>query len=164
MYSLKHGCSLLLGVLPFTSLFGYIVPMGGHKDIVGSLFEGILRSVSICEECNCKRSLEEPFLNVSLPLSEDNERKYTSRKMNVQHCLFHFTAPEVLSDTIECPRCAKKTRTMKQQTFARLPRVLCIHLKRFDAAKNRKITDFVSFPPRDLDMGPLLPHWYVYVG
>jgi len=128
-------------------------------DIVKHLFEGTLRSVSICEDCGCKRSLQEPFINVSLPLSEDSMLKYTNRKMNVQHCLNHFTAPEQLSDPIECPSCQRKTPTKKQQTFSRLPKVLCLHLKRFDAAKNKKIADFVSFPAFGLDMGPLLPHW-----
>ena len=128
-------------------------------DIVKHLFEGSLRSVSICEDCGCKRSLHEPFINVSLPLSEDNLMKFTSRKMNVQHCLKHFTAPEQLGDQIECPSCQRKTPTKKQQTFSRLPKILCLHLKRFDAAKNKKINDFVSFPALGLDMGPLLPHW-----
>jgi uncharacterized UBP type Zn finger protein len=129
------------------------------SDIVKYLFEGTLRSVSLCENCGCKRSLQEPFINVSLPLSEDSMMRYTSRKMNVQHCLNHFTAPERLGDPIECPSCQKKTPTKKQQTFSRLPKILCLHLKRFDAAKNKKITDFVSFPAFGLDMGPHLPHW-----
>lgn len=85
--------------------------------------------------------------------------KFTSRKMNIQHCLKHFTAPERLGDQIECPSCHRKTPTKKQQTFSRLPKVLCLHLKRFDAAKNKKINDFVSFPAFGLDMGALLPHW-----
>ena len=43
-------------------------------------------------------------------------------------------------------------------TFAKLPRILCLHLKRFDALTNKKITNPVSFPV-ELDMGPHLPHW-----
>jgi ubiquitin carboxyl-terminal hydrolase 22/27/51 len=128
-------------------------------DIVKHLFEGMLRSVSICDECGCKRSLQEPFINVSLPLSEDSILKYTNRKMNVLSCLNHFTAQERLGDPIECPTCRKKTSTKKQQTFSRLPKILCLHLKRFDATKNKKITDFVAFPAFGLDMGPMLPHW-----
>jgi ubiquitin carboxyl-terminal hydrolase 22/27/51 len=47
---------------------------------------------------------------------------------------------------------------LKQQTFAKLPTILCLHLKRFDAAANKKIDDPVSFPAV-LDMGSYLPHW-----
>jgi ubiquitin carboxyl-terminal hydrolase 22/27/51 len=32
-------------------------------------------------------------------------------------------------------------------------------LKRFDAANNKKIEEFVSFPCKGLNMGPFLPHW-----
>jgi ubiquitin carboxyl-terminal hydrolase 22/27/51 len=53
----------------------------------------------------------------------------------------------------------KQTPTKKQHVVAKLPKVLCLHLKRFDAALNKKIEDFVSFPGAGLNMGPYLPHW-----
>ena len=136
-------------------------PKEGHGDIVKQLFEGTLRSISICEECGCKRSMSEAFLNVSLPLSKhtDSPSRYDKGKISVELCLKQFTHPESLGDPVDCPTCMTKTRTRKQHTFGRLPKILCLHLKRFDAAKNRKITDFVSFPAHGLDMGPLLPHW-----
>ncbi len=120
-------------------------PQSSIKDIFG----GSLRSVLICDQCGCKRSQIESFLNLSLPLKSDN----------INACLKHFTDPETLSDPIYCPSCNKKTNTLKQHTFAKLPRVLCLHLKRFDAATNKKISDFVSYPASDLDMGKYLPHW-----
>lgn len=133
----------------------------GDGDIVKKLFEGSLRSVSICEECGCKRSMVEAFLNVSLPLSKhtDAPSRYDKGKISVERCLKQFTHPESLVDPVDCPTCKRKTKTRKQHTFGSLPKILCLHLKRFDAAKNRKITDFVSFPARGLDMGPLLPQW-----
>lgn len=148
-------------------------------DVAKYLFEGVLRSVLICGECGCKRSLSEPFLNISLPLAKEMERsvptedragtaggkRLSANKLNisVQQCLKHFTAPESLGDPVHCPSCRKKTPTKKQHTFAKLPRVLCLHLKRFDAANNKKIDDFVSFPAYGLDMGQHLPHWSVVV-
>lgn len=99
--------------------------------------------------------MPESFLNVSLPLS----KHVGTGKMSLQRCLEQFTAPEALADPVDCPSCKRKTATKKQHTFAKLPKVLCLHLKRFDAAKNRKIDDFVSFPAQGLDMGKLLPHW-----
>mmetsp|Transcript_29911 Transcript_29911/g.39161 ORF Transcript_29911/g.39161 Transcript_29911/m.39161 type:complete len:214 (-) Transcript_29911:37-678(-) len=123
----------------------------------------------MCEECGCKRSLSETFLNISLPLSKEMERssdrtissgtRGSRSKITVQKCLRHFTAPEALGDPVHCPSCKKKTATKKQHTFSKLPRILCLHLKRFDAANNKKIDDFVSFPAYNLDMGPHLPHW-----
>jgi len=140
-------------------------PQSSIKDI----FEGSLRSVLICDECGCKRSQIESFLNLSLPLKNEfpsqpevaTKEKMTTRSetSNINACLKHFTDPETLSDPIYCPSCNKKTKNLKQHTFSKLPRVLCLHLKRFDAANNKKISDFVSYPASDLDMGKYLPHW-----
>lgn len=131
------------------------------------LFEGTLRSVFLCEECGEKRMLHEPFMNISLTLPEKVERVGSENggpgsngiPLSVETCLEHFIVPEKLGDPIECPHCEKRTPTKKQHTFAKLPKVLCLHLKRFDPARNRKIDEFVSFPAKGLNMGPLLSHW-----
>ena len=137
-------------------------------DIVKKLFEGTLRSILVCQECGNKRVQLEPFLSISLPLSKEvqklakeigDNRKQPGTKLSIDRCLKHFTMAELLADHVFCPACAKKTPTKKQHVVARLPKVLCLHLKRFDASQNRKIEDFVSFPGRGLNMGPYLPHW-----
>ena len=170
--------------------------MNRHSvDIVKDLFEGTLRSVLLCEECGGKRMLVEPFMNISLTLSDEVERRAslstsgisaapgggsgsaggttpgtttspTTRRsaaaqhhLSVQTCLEHYILPEKLSDPVHCPYCKKKTPTKKQHTFAKLPKILCLHLKRFDPAKNRKIDEYVSFPAKGLNMGPFLSHW-----
>ena len=133
------------------------------KDVIKHLFEGTLRSVLVCEECGTKRTLSEPFLNISLHISKEANMPGSgvSDKLTVDSCLEHFTSPEKLADPVDCPTCGKKTPTKKQHTFSKLPRVLCVHLKRFHAALNKKIDDFVAFPAYGLNMGPHLPHWYV---
>jgi ubiquitin carboxyl-terminal hydrolase 22/27/51 len=133
-------------------------------DIVGHLFEGSLRSVLLCEKCGIKRVHHEPFVNISLSLSEEVERMQREKdvapfEMSVKTCLEHFVVPEKLGDLVYCTSCGTKTETKKQHTFSKLPKVLCLHLKRFDAAKNRKIEDFVSFPAYGLNMGSFLSHW-----
>lgn len=144
-------------------------PAKSPQSCIKDIFGGSLRSVLICDECGCKRSQIESFLNLSLPLKNEfpsesavaAREKMTTRRetSNIHACLNHFTDPETLSDPIYCPSCNRKTKTLKQHTFAKLPRVLCLHLKRFDAASNKKISDFVSYPASDLDMGKYLPHW-----
>ena len=127
---------------------------------------GTLRSILICQQCGCKRTQTESFSNVSLPLAKElsandkDARSGTRRaKISVQNMLNHFTRPEILADSVYCPSCNVNTKTLKQHTFAKLPEILCLHLKRFDSAENKKITDFVSFPANGLDMGKHLPHW-----
>jgi ubiquitin carboxyl-terminal hydrolase 22/27/51 len=82
-----------------------------------------------------------------------------NQKLTVESCLQHFTTPEMLTDPVFCPNCSGKTPTKKQHVVSKLPKVLCLHLKRFDAANNKKIEEFVSFPCIGLNMGPFLPHW-----
>jgi len=112
--------------------------------------------------------MSEPFLNISLTLSEEVERLEAENRskeelgpisISVETCLDHFVLPENLADPVHCPACNKKTPTKKQHTVSKLPKILCLHLKRFDAARNRKIDNFVSFPSCGLNMGPLLSHW-----
>ena len=118
----------------------------------------------VCEECGGKRVHNEEFMNISLTLSEEVERLQAEndascKEISVETCLEHFILPEMLGDGVDCPTCRRKTPTKKQHTFSKLPKVLCLHLKRFDAARNKKIDDFVSFPARGLNMGKFLSHW-----
>lgn len=140
------------------------------SDIVQSLFEGKLRSVLLCTVCGEKRKQSESFLSISLPLSKEVQRATEGRPgestdgqgraakfLSVERQLRHFTLPESLSDPVDCPACRKKTPTKKQHVVSKLPRILCLHLKRFDDKK--KINDFVSFPMKNLNMGSLLPQF-----
>eukprot|EP00554_Chaetoceros_debilis_P015129 CAMPEP_0194118556 /NCGR_PEP_ID=MMETSP0150-20130528/36075_1 /TAXON_ID=122233 /ORGANISM="Chaetoceros debilis, Strain MM31A-1" /LENGTH=850 /DNA_ID=CAMNT_0038809981 /DNA_START=83 /DNA_END=2635 /DNA_ORIENTATION=- len=136
-----------------------------NLDSLSSLFEGSLRSVLMCDECGYKRSHLEPFLNVSLslPTAKSTETSRTgnrrrSLRIDVQTCIDNFTAAEPLSDSLVCSWCKTKTCHYTQHTFSKLPEILCLHLKRFDAASNKKIDEPVSFPST-LDMGSYLPHW-----
>ena len=118
----------------------------------------------LCCECGTKRKRSEEFLNVSVSLSEEVERIQAtgdpkSVKISLETCLEHFVSPEDLGDVVHCPACDKKTHTKKQHTFATLPKVLCFHLKRFDAAQNKKIEEFVAFPSKQLNMGKFLAQW-----
>jgi len=135
-----------------------------EHDVVKRLFEGSLSSVLLCEECGTKRKRSEAFLNVSLSLSEEVARRESfggsaTESLSVEKCLERFVAAEKLGDPVDCPSCSKKTATQKQHTFGTLPGILCLHLKRFDAARNRKIDDFVSFPATGLNMGKYLSQW-----
>jgi uncharacterized UBP type Zn finger protein len=156
-------CGCLLACLLASTDCSFFMRAG----IVKTLFEGTFRSVLICQQCGNKRAQSESFTSISLPLSKEVHRATTTtgksgmKKLSVERCLRHFTMPETLADPVDCPSCGKKTLTKKQHVISKLPRVLVLHLKRFDAAQNKKIEDFVSFPEKALNMGPYLPHWYV---
>ena len=105
-------------------------------------------------------------MSISLPLSKgglastvEGATGVTNETLDIETCLRHFTLPEMLTDPVMCPNCDKKTQTKKQHVVSKLPKLLCLHLKRFDAASNKKIEEFVSFPCNGLNMGPFLPQW-----
>lgn len=135
---------------------GHTETDGKAKEVglVKNLFDGSFRSVLICQECHNKRSQTESFMSISLPLSKEVERQRS--QLSVESCLQSFTTPETLTDPVDCPFCRKKTETKQQHVIRRLPRLLVLHLKRFD--NNRKMEDLVSFPEH-VNMGVYLPHW-----
>ena len=83
-------------------------------------------------------------MNISLSLSEEIEKMHEGG-LNIETCLQHFVLPELLGDLVFCSSCRKRTPTKKQHTFAKFPKILCLHLKRFDAAKNKKIENVKYF-------------------
>eukprot|EP00957_Ditylum_brightwellii_P162760 12394099-Ditylum_brightwellii.AAC.1 len=58
-------------------------------------------------------------------------RKSAASEVNalIEVCLKHFTCPQALTDQVHCPSCDMKYPTRKQNTFAKLPKILCLHLK-----------------------------------
>ena len=125
-----------------------------------TIFEGSLRSVLLCEKCGCKRLHKEPFLILSLPLqpSGNSDTNDTNSKSHLYSCLDNFCQTEQLHSLVFCTSCNDKTSTRKQLAFERFPKVLCIHLKRFDAISNKKISDPVEFPA-ELNMGSYISQW-----
>ena len=85
-----------------------------------------------------------------------------SRKpVSIDRCLGELLNEEVLEkdDSWDCPRCKTKRRASKRLTLARLPPVLVIHLKRFEANARSadKIDTFVDFPMQGLDLTNHMP-------
>lgn len=131
-----------------------------EQSTVASYFKGTLKSILLCNECRCKRSQYEPFVNISLPINryETHITDQITNQLSIPQCLDNFTESESLTDAVYCDYCRKNTTMMKQDTFAELPTILCLHLKRFDATNNKKIDIPISLPPC-LHMGSYLPQW-----
>lgn len=83
--------------------------------------------------------------------------------LTLDHCLRKYASPERLDrDNLwYCSRCKKHKQAVKTLHLWRLPRVLIVCLKRFDA-RDRKLDALVDFPLEGLDLskhchGPLAP-------
>ena len=78
----------------------------------------------------------------------------------VTDCLQKFVDIEELAETEHwiCGSCKSKQRSTKKFWIRRLPRVLCLHIKRFrwSPYSRTKIDTHVSFPLTGLDMSNYL--------
>lgn len=158
---------------------GELITNGDNENytgLVNEVYAGVLRSDLYCQVCNRCSTKIEPFLDVSLSLSlvsqsssntvssnSNDNCSEQSQLLNVGRgskrgaislidCLSQFTSIETLSELVMCDGCRKPQYCNKQLSIAQAPRVLILHLKRFDAIKKSKLSCHVSFPLKGLDM------------
>jgi len=118
---------------------------------VNDYFEGQLLSELKCEKClNISRTFDN-FFDISLSFTRGLKMVL---ECDLERLIEHYTKEEKMEeDSITCPKC-KKTSFSKKLTFWRLPRILVIHLKRFNFGRFRrdKLDNAVKFPLKDLDL------------
>ena len=85
-------------------------------------------------------------------------RKYLRRMMHgmLDISWLCYLAFNILRD---CPQCKVKRRASKKLSLARLPPILMVHFKRFEANGrfSDKIDTFVDFPMKSLDLTNYMP-------
>ncbi|KAJ3716264.1 hypothetical protein DFJ43DRAFT_1134617 [Lentinula guzmanii] len=126
-----------------------------NDSIIVDFFQGMFRNQLRCMRCEKTSTTYNPFSILSLPVPA------RTGKIPLQNCLKAFFNVEVMEgdDAWDCPRCKTKRRATKTLSLARLPPVLVIHLKRFEANGrfSDKIDTFVDFPVKGLDLTELMP-------
>ncbi|KAJ3743823.1 hypothetical protein DFH05DRAFT_1253494 [Lentinula detonsa] len=126
-----------------------------NDSIIVDFFQGMFRNQLRCMKCEKTSTTYNPFSILSLPVPA------RTGKIPLQNCLKAFFNVEVMEgdDAWDCPRCKTKRRATKTLSLARLPPVLVIHLKRFEANGrfSDKIDTFVDFPVKGLDLTELMP-------
>ncbi|KAM6432173.1 ubiquitin carboxyl-terminal hydrolase 2 isoform 2-T6 [Liasis olivaceus] len=118
---------------------------------IGDLFVGQLKSSLTCSACGYCSTAFDPFWDLSLPIA-----KKSYGEVNLIDCMRLFTKEDVLDgdEKPTCCRCKARTKCMKKFSIQRFPKILVLHLKRFSEARMRssKLTTFVNFPLKDLDL------------
>ncbi|XP_062872920.1 ubiquitin carboxyl-terminal hydrolase 2a isoform X2 [Trichomycterus rosablanca] len=114
------------------------------------LFVGQLKSSLTCTECGYCSTVFDPFWDLSLPITKGYG------EVSLMDCVRLFTKEDVLDgdEKPTCYRCKARRRCTKKFTIQRFPKILVLHLKRFSEARIRssKLTTFVNFPMKDLDL------------
>lgn len=129
--------------------------------VIVDYFQGQYLSQLRCLECNMTSTTYNSFSILSLPLPERLAKNLD--KISLSQCLNAFTEIELLDDDNKwhCPRCQKFTKLTKKLTITRLPRVLILHLKRFNLGPNgyfKKLETFVTYPVNEvLDLTSFWP-------
>ncbi|XP_032141086.1 ubiquitin carboxyl-terminal hydrolase 2 isoform X1 [Sapajus apella] len=118
---------------------------------IEDLFVGQLKSSLTCTDCGYCSTVFDPFWDLSLPIAK---RGYP--EVTLMDCMRLFTKEDVLDgdEKPTCCRCRARKRCIKKFSIQRFPKILVLHLKRFSESRIRtsKLTTFVNFPLRDLDL------------
>ena len=88
-------------------------------------------------------------------LNDICERLYentSKEKISLEKCFNEFSKEEKLdNDNLwNCPNCNESLQANKKIELYNLPKILIIHLKRFN--NNKKINTLIDFPIKDLDL------------
>jgi ubiquitin C-terminal hydrolase len=111
-----------------------------NSSIIDDLFAGQLISRVTCRSCNNISYSYDPFLDISLPVIPEKTR-------NLDDCIGAFLKEEDIKDSYACEKCKLKNRCSKKFSIFRFPKILALHLKRFQTfPKKRKISANVDFP------------------
>ncbi|XP_061825433.1 ubiquitin carboxyl-terminal hydrolase 3 [Nerophis lumbriciformis] len=135
--------------------------LNGTPSIVTSIFGGILQNEVNCLICGTESRKFDPFLDLSLDIPSQFRQKRSKDQepgptCTLRECLRSFTDLEELDETelYYCHKCKKRQKSTKKFWIQKLPKVLCLHLKRFHwtAFLRNKVDTYVEFPLKDLDM------------
>ncbi|ESN93865.1 hypothetical protein HELRODRAFT_88096, partial [Helobdella robusta] len=112
-----------------------------------NIFVGSLVSSLKCSNCKTKSKSSEPFLDLSLPLAENDKSE-----MTLNDCLAYFTKVEVLNGDNKplCEHCNSKQTFHKKLRFEKFPQILILHLKRFSIAEKQE--NLIKFPLKKLNL------------
>ncbi|KAJ7304976.1 hypothetical protein JRQ81_010704 [Phrynocephalus forsythii] len=124
---------------------------------IGDLFVGQLKSSLTCSACGHCSTAFDPFWDLSLPIA-----KKCYGEVNLIDCMRLFTKEDILDgdEKPTCCHCKARTKCTKKFSIQRFPKILVLHLKRFSEARMRssKLTAFVNFPLKDLDLREFASH------
>lgn len=113
------------------------------RTFVHDLFEGQLSNETRCLCCERVTQRVEPFLDVSVDISQNS---------SLTSCLRNFSSTELLNkeEKFYCDSCCSLQEAEKRMRIKKMPRILALHLKRFKYVEQiqryKKLSYRVVFP------------------
>lgn len=121
-----------------------------NKSLVVDLFQGQLRNTCKCLECGHMNIRFEPFMYLSLPISDAAK--------SLDDCIDLYLNEETLkgADQWYCEKCKKHVDATKKSDLWILPPILIVHLKRFKYNEYGKVgsknDQSISYPVNQWDL------------
>ena len=139
----------------FNSLFDrlefFCGPDKENHRFLRDIFGGTLSNQLICKDgCTHQKEREEPFYSISVDIKN---------KANLYKALELYVEGELLEgeNAYKCDECDAKRPTLKRAVLKDLPKVLVVHLKRFEFSyetlTHSKLNQYFEFP-EELDVFP----------
>ncbi|XP_075711344.1 ubiquitin carboxyl-terminal hydrolase 50 [Rhinoderma darwinii] len=123
------------------------------ESVITRFLQGVLRQNTACLVCGHTSDKEDVFTVLSLPIPAGDET-------SLQECLDCFFQQVMLTrtDKILCPVCKIKQDASVKAQIWKLPKILILHLKRFQYKGHlkRKLKTTIDFPLKNLDLSPFL--------
>ena len=118
-----------------------------NQSVLIDLFYGQLKSSAICPICHYHSIKFNSFFSLELSIEES-----TNQEIKLEKLFYEFSMEEKLDrdNLYKCEKCKEKSEANKTIEIYHVPKILIIHLKRFN--NNKKINTFIDFPLRDLDI------------
>jgi ubiquitin C-terminal hydrolase len=131
---------------------------------LAALFAGQLKTSVVCAVCKTQSRAFDPVWDWSLPIPKAGSLRDRFEPggggLALTDCMKLFVEEEYLSgaDAFFCRRCGQHEPCYKRTVFFRAPKVLVVHLKRFNFSfvRRSKITTSISFPLHGLDIRPFM--------
>lgn len=119
-----------------------------NQSIVDSHWRGLELSTVRCLECQTHSYSFSPFGWVPVSVNQ-------GRDMSLAEALDHHVAGNKLDDFV-CNHCKGRRQALQSMSFARMPRLLCINLRRFhyDGRDLKKSNTAISWDFNDFDFSP----------
>lgn len=103
--------------------------------MISDIFEGQLLSKMQCKFCNYASLAFDNYMDLSIPIQKNKNKQLIS----IDDCLEDFISDELMEKCgYKCAKCKKEDSCKKQMTIWRFPKVLVIHLKRFQNTYARR--------------------------
>ncbi|CAD8067322.1 unnamed protein product [Paramecium sonneborni] len=125
-----------------------------YINFIEQIFKGKLQTTILCQQCKNKVKQIEPFLTLSLAISQSK---------TLEQCLEEFLKEETLRD-YKCAKC--QSLCVKSLQIVSIPQILVLHLKRFQFLpqchkNNKAITypiDILNFANRTYRLRAVIVH------